>query len=108
LVILLAGLYTWFVERSQSGFYAVLAALVSIVGMVQGRAFQPRRIIYACFIFTYLIAVLALFLAIYKRYSVDAATWKTLFLILLIISMPIAYMLYNQARKFLRELESCI
>jgi hypothetical protein len=108
LVILLAGLYTWFVEHSQSGFYAALAAaLVSIAWIVQGMP-SPSRIIYTCFIFTYLIGVLMLSLVMYVTHFMDVATLRMLLLALLIISIPLVYILYRQAKKILSELEPCL
>uniref|UniRef100_A0A7J2U5J7 Uncharacterized protein n=1 Tax=Ignisphaera aggregans TaxID=334771 RepID=A0A7J2U5J7_9CREN len=107
LVILLAGLYTWFVKHSQSGFYATLAALVPIAWIVQGMP-SPSRIIYTCFIFTYLIGVLMLLLVMYVTHFMDVATLRMLFLVLLIISIPVVYMLYRRAKKILSELEPCL
>jgi hypothetical protein len=108
LVILLAGLYTWFVEHSLSGFLAALsAALVSIAWIVQGMP-SPSRIIYACLIFSYFIGVLMLLLVMYVTHFVDVATLRMLFLVLLIISIPVVYMLYRRAKKILSELEPCL
>jgi hypothetical protein len=108
LVILLAGLYTWFVERSLSGFYAALTASLAIIAwMVQGMS-SPSRIIYECFIFTYLIGVLMLLLVMYVTHFVDVATLRMLFLVLLIISIPVVYMLYRRAKKILSGLEPCL
>jgi len=108
LVILLAGLYAWLVERSQSGFYTALAAaLVSIAWIVQGMP-SPSRIIYACLIFPYFIGVLMLLLVMYVTHFMDVATLRMLFLVLLIISIPVVYMLYRRAKKILSGLEPCL
>jgi hypothetical protein len=108
LVILLAGLYTWFVGHSQSGFYVALtASLVIIAWMVQGMP-SPSQVIYGCFISPYLIAVLMLSLVMYATHFMDVATFRMLFLVLLIISMPVVYTLYRRAKKVLNGLESCL
>jgi len=108
LVILLTGLYTWFVGHSQSGFYVALtASLVIIAWIVQGMP-SPSRIIYTCFISPYLFAVLMLLLVMYVTHFMDVATLRMLFLVLLIISMPVVYTLYRRAKKVLSGLESCL
>lgn len=108
LVPLLIGLYAWLVERSQSGFYAALtASLVIIAWMVQGMP-SPSQIIYACLILPYFIGVLMLLLVMHVTHFMDVATLRMLFLVLLIISIPVVYMLYRRAKKILSELEPCL
>ena len=107
LVILFIGLYTWFVERNQSGFYVALTASLAIAWIVQGMS-SPSQVIYGFFIFTYLIGVLMLLLVMYVTHFMDVATLRMLFLVLLIISMPVVYVLYRRAKKVLSELEPCL
>jgi hypothetical protein len=107
LVPLLIGLYAWLVGRSQSGFYAALtASLVIIAWMVRGMP-SPSQIIYACLIIPYFIGVLMLLLVINVTHFMDVATLRMLFLVLLIISIPVVYMLYRRAKKILSGLELC-
>jgi MFS family permease len=106
LVLLLIGLYAWLVEGGLSGFLmALVAALVSIAWIVQGM--PSSQIVFACLISPCLMGVLILLL-MYVMHFVDVATVRMLFLVLLIISIPVVFMLYRQAKKILSELEPCL
>ena len=106
-MLLLIGLYAWLVEGGLSGFLmALVAALVSIAWIVQGM--PSSQIVFACLISPCLMGVLILLLVMYVMHFVDVATLRMLFLVLLIISIPVVYMLYRRAKKILSELEPCL
>jgi len=105
LVLLLIGLYAWLVEGSLSGFLmALVASLVSTAWIVQGMPFS--QIVFACLISPYLIGV-SILLLLHVMHFVDVATFRMLFSVLLIISIPVAYTVHRQGKRILSELESC-
>ena len=105
LILLFIGLYAWLVEGSLSGFLmALVEALVSTAWIVQGMPFS--QIVFACLISPYLIGVLILLL-LHVMHFVDVATFRMLFSVLLIISIPVAYTVHRQEKRILSELESC-